>query len=393
MKELSEIAFNTWKEHTDIIFEEDSSNYDIIISNKRRLHRKESSGQHYCPKRFDGKSGVLAHANYPNSNNDVVEIHMDQDEDWYFEIDTNTPKEKINFYAVLVHEIGHTLGIPHSAENTSIMYPLYNSSNIELSKDDILVVQSLYGKPVVGDDDDDEEDEETDDEEKDLDPPELCKLNNKIKNFLIVDQVLYIYYEKWVWIMDLDNLDVRTKPQLISDWLTFLPKGFNNITAAYQRPSGDVILFIDNKLYIMEIPSFRLKFGYPTSLTSLSLRKNVILHSAVNTYSGKSFIFFDDVYYVEIDECKGISKKYGRITKEFSGIPPGIESSFRYTNGLLYFIKDKTFYEYSEFTNSVVRAGKFDLSLFGIDCSKSTSKMLDIISNLKESLNQLENFN
>ncbi|XP_049800011.1 stromelysin-1-like [Schistocerca nitens] len=269
MKELSEIAFNTWKEHTDLIFEEDNSSYDIIISNKRRLHRKESSGQHYCPKPFDGKSGVLAHANSPNSNNDVVEIHMDQDEDWYFEIDTNTPKEKINFYAVLVHEICHTLGIPHSAENTSIMYPLYNSFNIELSKDDILVVQSLYGKPVVGDDD--EEDVETDDEEKDLDSPELCKLSNKIKNFLIVDQVLYIYYEKWVWIMDLDNLDVRTKPQLISDWLTFLPKGFKNITAAYQRPSGDVILFIDNKLYIMEIPSFRLKFGYPTSLTSLSL--------------------------------------------------------------------------------------------------------------------------
>ncbi|XP_049800135.1 macrophage metalloelastase-like [Schistocerca nitens] len=238
MKGLSEIAFNTWKEHTDIIFEEDSSNYDITISNKRRLHRKESSGQHCCPKRFDGKSGVLAHANYPNSNNDVVEIHMDQDEDWYFDIDTNTPKEKINFYAVLVHEIGHTLGIAHSNQNTSIMYPFYNSSNIELSKDNILVVQSLYGKPIV---EDDEEEEEETEEEEDLDPPELCKLNNKIKNFLIVDQVLYIYYEKWVWIMDLDNLDIHTRPQLISDWLTFLPKGFKNITAAYQIPSGDVI--------------------------------------------------------------------------------------------------------------------------------------------------------
>ncbi|XP_049808976.1 stromelysin-1-like [Schistocerca nitens] len=246
MKELTEIAFNTWKEHTDLIFEEDQSNCDIIISNKRRTHRKETSGQHFCSKSFDGKGGVLGHAFYPDINNNAVEIHMDQDEDWYFEIDVNTPKEKINFYAVLVHEIGHTLGLAHSTANTSIMYPIYNSSNIELSKDDILGIQSLYGKGGEGNDEDESNDD--DEVEEDSNPPELCKLNKKIKNLLIVDKVLYIYYEKWVWVMDLDNLNVHTKPQLISDWLTFLPKGFKNITAAYQRPSGDVVLFIDNKL-------------------------------------------------------------------------------------------------------------------------------------------------
>ncbi|XP_046986145.1 matrilysin-like [Schistocerca americana] len=295
-KELTEIAFNTWKEHTDLTFEEDQSNSDIIISNKRRLHRKETSGQHFCSKPFDGTGGVLGHAFYPDINNNAVEIHMDQDEDWYFEIDTNTPKEKINFCAVLVHEIGHTLGLAHSAENTSIMYPMYNSSNIELSKDDILGIQSLYGKQ-----DEDESKDDNNEVEEDSNPPELCKLNKKIKNFLIVDKVLYIYYEKWVWVMDLDNLNVHPKLQLISDWLTFLPKGFKNITADYQRPPGDVVLFIDNKLYVMEIPSFKLKYGYPQSLTNLSLRKNVALHSAINSYSGKSFIFFDDVYYIEVD--------------------------------------------------------------------------------------------
>lgn len=49
----------------------------------------------------------------------------------------------------LCHEIGHTLGLGHSKERGSIMYPVvgFRSKNVELGQDDIAGIQSHYGKP------------------------------------------------------------------------------------------------------------------------------------------------------------------------------------------------------------------------------------------------------
>jgi hypothetical protein len=83
---------------------------------------------------------VLAHANYPNVDNTPIEIHIDQDETWYLKIDGNTPEEQVNLFSVLLHEIGHALGISHSNNQDSIMYP-YNDNKIELDRGDILAIQ------------------------------------------------------------------------------------------------------------------------------------------------------------------------------------------------------------------------------------------------------------
>lgn len=49
-----------------------------------------------------------------------------------------------------VHEIGHTLGLEHSENNTAIMFPTYTGyvGDILLSKDDINGIQWLYTKKV-----------------------------------------------------------------------------------------------------------------------------------------------------------------------------------------------------------------------------------------------------
>jgi predicted Zn-dependent protease len=60
------------------------------------------------------KGNVLAHGFFPN-NNECLGIQFDKSENWYFGESGNTPDGQTNFYTVLSHEIGHTLGIEHSA--------------------------------------------------------------------------------------------------------------------------------------------------------------------------------------------------------------------------------------------------------------------------------------
>ena len=50
--------------------------------------------------------------------------------------------------SIAAHEIGHSLGVGHSRDETAMMYDIYNAPNptIRLQPDDIAAIQHLYGK-------------------------------------------------------------------------------------------------------------------------------------------------------------------------------------------------------------------------------------------------------
>ena len=53
----------------------------------------------------------------------------------------------LSFYAVAVHEFGHSLGLSHSSVEGAIMFPYYQAvtDNYTLSPDDITGIQAIYG--------------------------------------------------------------------------------------------------------------------------------------------------------------------------------------------------------------------------------------------------------
>ncbi|XP_036871461.1 matrix metalloproteinase-28 isoform X3 [Manis javanica] len=86
---------------------------------------------------FDGPGGALAHAFLPRRG----EAHFDRDEHWSL-----NRRRGRNLFVVLAHEIGHTLGLPHSPAPRALMAPYYKRLGRDalLSWDDVLAVQSLY---------------------------------------------------------------------------------------------------------------------------------------------------------------------------------------------------------------------------------------------------------
>ncbi|APR81092.1 Transmembrane component BioN of energizing module of biotin ECF transporter [Minicystis rosea] len=90
---------------------------------------------------FDGPRGVLAHATAPPTG----DLHFDDAEAWSFD----SPPTGIDLASVALHEIGHLLGLDHSADKTAAMYAYYGGARRDLTNDDIRGIQWLYAfRPV-----------------------------------------------------------------------------------------------------------------------------------------------------------------------------------------------------------------------------------------------------
>ena len=92
---------------------------------------------------FDGPSGTLAHGYYPPVNGDTAagDIHFDTAESG--KLGWGGPGFTI--YQVLSHELGHALGLDHTAVPNSLMNPFYTEAFMGPQADDIAGMQYIYG--------------------------------------------------------------------------------------------------------------------------------------------------------------------------------------------------------------------------------------------------------
>ncbi|XP_059091501.1 72 kDa type IV collagenase-like [Tigriopus californicus] len=139
-------AFRAWSKYSNLRFipRKRRENADIIINFARYDH-----GDSYP---FDGSGRTLAHAYYPYQFADFGgDIHFDDDEEWTSEFPAQ--EKGVDFFTVAVHEIGHALGLSHSPDQNSIMFPYYKgpeaASTFSIGYDDVLAMYELYiGRPL-----------------------------------------------------------------------------------------------------------------------------------------------------------------------------------------------------------------------------------------------------
>lgn len=205
------LAFKMWSDASPLRFiQVNHGKADIILTFAREFHGD------FFP--FDGPQGVLAHAFQPGEGIGG-DVHFDEDETW------TTGSPGYSLLAVAAHELGHSLGLTHSQDPSAIMYPNYrqrSSKQYSLSKDDILGIQTLYGKPTA-------RAEMT---------PGKCDPNFSIDAAAMIGNEIVFFKNRYMWMRTTWTTYWNRLREGHSS--TYLPSIHSHIDAAYDIPAKGV---------------------------------------------------------------------------------------------------------------------------------------------------------
>ncbi|XP_024870749.1 matrix metalloproteinase-2-like [Temnothorax curvispinosus] len=114
---------------------------------------------------------------------------------------------------------------------------------------------------------------------------DLCILRN-VDTVLIMNGRLHISHERYMWSIDIDGKTYK-KPLLLTDYMKFFPKNFTRLTAGYQAPSGNIVLFAGNMSYMITYPRVTLVSTWPRPDTDLGIPDaNAKINAVLNTNEG-----------------------------------------------------------------------------------------------------------
>ncbi|KAM6946327.1 uncharacterized protein FYW47_017431 [Aplochiton taeniatus] len=228
-------ALKLWSKAVQLRFiQVNDGQADIVLSFARKTHGD------FFP--FDGPRGVLAHAFEPGEGVGG-DVHFDDDETWT----AGQRNSGFDLLTVAAHEIGHSLGLSHSKDPTSLMFPnykYYSGAHTTLPNDDVQGIQTLYGKPI---------------RKPDLKPtPKKCDPNFSVDAVAVVGKEIVFFKNRYMWIRTAWTAYWNRLREGYSS--IFLPTINSPVDAAYNIPAkgvayiftGHVYLFIGTKAFRYE---------------------------------------------------------------------------------------------------------------------------------------------
>ncbi|XP_032699157.1 matrix metalloproteinase-28 isoform X2 [Lontra canadensis] len=268
---------------------------------------------------FDGPGGALAHAFLPRRG----EAHFDRDERWSL-----SRRRGRNLFVVLAHEIGHTLGLPHSPAPRALMAPYYKRLGRDalLSWDDVLAVQGLYDG----------------------------------------QQRLYIFQGSHFWEVSADGNVSEPRP-LQERWAGLPP---HIEAAAVSLDSGDFYFFKGSRCW---------RFRGPKPVWSspqLCRAGGLPRHPDAALFFpplGRLVLFKGARYYVLAPDGLQVEPYYPRGLRDWGGVPEEVSGALPRLDGSIIFFRDDRYWRLDQAKLRVTTSGRWAAELPWMGCWHANS--------------------
>ncbi|NP_001296676.1 matrix metalloproteinase-14-like precursor [Hydra vulgaris] len=324
-------AFSMWEAVTNLKFRQ----LQINENKKADIEIKFAQGYHDDPYSFDGFGGTLAHAFYPHTNEGLSgDVHFDDAEKFTIE----SPEGRSLLW-VAVHEIGHSIGLEHSNVKEALMFPWYRVQDvrdIQLSDDDVLGIQSIYGS------------------KKSIMLPSTVTPTKKMKNSfqmkaVILDKstgVTYAFNDDEFYKIN-NDLKKTEGPFTVS---SLFPE-VNSVNSGYMDSDGKLIFFKGTRYYTYKNFSDRKLLESGSIFDKYKGIKSGVktIDAAFVWNNGRTYVFIEDEYYRFGGTKNVLDAGFPRkIVDNWTGVPKNIDSVFVWRNGVTYFFKGSLFYRVNE---------------------------------------------
>ncbi|XP_070083708.1 matrix metalloproteinase-28 isoform X3 [Equus caballus] len=295
---------------------------------------------------FDGPGGALAHAFLPRRG----EAHFDRDERWSL-----SRRRGRNLFVVLAHEIGHTLGLSHSPAPRALMAPYYKKLGRDalLSWDDVLAVQSLYGKMV---------------------PPvphfllPSSPTSPGVSRAGIQDgqQRLYIFQGSHFWEVTADGN--VSEPRPLQERWAGLPPYIE--AAAVSLEDGDFYFFKGNRCWRFQGP--KPAWGSPQLCRAGGLPR----HPDAALFFpplGRLVLFKGARYYVLARGGLQVEPYYPRGLQDWGGVPEEVSGALPRPDGSIIFFRDDRYWRLDQAKLQATASGPWATELPWMGCWHANS--------------------
>ncbi|XP_029923813.1 matrix metalloproteinase-20 [Myripristis murdjan] len=344
---LVESALSVWARASSLTFvRSPTRNADIMVEFVSYAH-----GDLYP---FDGPRGTLAHAFGPGEGTGG-DTHFDDDEHW------TTGGNGFNLYLVAAHEFGHALGLKHSRNPESLMYPTYKYPRTLslLSREDVANINTLYGPlrgrphyfPRYG---------WSSQYSPWLSGPQYPRLmQNKCAPDVTFDAVstvgdaTFFFSEGYLWIKHNEQYDIKEGPIT-----NFMPKIESSIDAAFWVPRRSTAYLIHESMYwtvkgslVKGKPKPLTNFGFPVWVQDIDAAVHIVK-------TGRTLFFIHDIYWSYNENRRIMDIGYPKlISEDFPGLNTTISAAI-HKEGFIYFFIGPQVYKYDYTHKHIVGAEK-----------------------------------
>ncbi|KAJ8042927.1 Matrix metalloproteinase-18 [Holothuria leucospilota] len=318
-RNIIRLAFMTWEEVTPLTFYE-STNQDA-----------DTEIGFYIGDHNDGSpftKGIIAHAFLPDNKAFSGDVHVNEAN----RIVTDPNGNGYYLLSVMIHEIGHTLGLEHSLDKGAMMYHAYGTRTT-LSADDIAGIQALY----------------------------LQKSNSPSSYDVIYNKNDIIYLVKGERVFRQHVSGGSSEEFHLSQ---LLPNNLERIDAA--TVIGENVIFITgDQLWKFEDGLF-LAHSYPTSLSSINIPGGQV-DTMFAIPSESSLYFFRGNSYYRLGGGELVVDSPRLISEKFGSSVAGSDAAFAHNSDII-FVKGTLCYSYDTVTGSTNGPHDFSIDMDFTKC-------------------------